>query len=788
MTTPLPKQTTYVDAEKLKKDLQPRQKPKQTQWPNETQQKAMNDIYHMHEEFKKQMTTPLQQPTSAIPLPIRVVENIAETADTFGTAAKTAAMIGAGATLGAAALLGAAKTGLNVVSDIGSAIIEPFKEKTKNKEEKMPINDITTSEIAYKFAKTASKNTHGAFFKLASDYDVEDFTRILKKASQITGIPEKIKHTWELPENALAYHKKYTLAKEDPDYHAKVPKSWSSATKNIDLSKITWVGTALAFDSAETIEERKKERAKQRAKELEEIYKERDKQDAIERERNENLRNKMYPNEVPKVSEDFEFVDSGPKSKNPSFVDNEKYKEKESAPVVEASVREKLEPEYNRLYDMLNGYLPTHYTKRGEHGVTKLGSDLREFSTLQQDMGIFKEPTEEAKRNALFEAAKRYASEPELARDINLEDLKHEIEGTSPPASSYREYLKTLSPQVRKDKELELRNVAEHEGISIDEAYKKAEEIRVPVRVHNVDPKISGIDELYEGGVNIQNSTSAPIDASNLQLQGTVGSIPVNQLMSNYDKLNTSNMGTQANWYQSSKPRVQAAAQAAQVTANEKDNWPGNPGFTIPQPPPPVTTTPINLNITPTQSTSGLVAEVGQNLLFDGASAAVAGTMLASGSFGSGFGAYLFSSLYNNYLRDIAQQNQQYQSQASSISNQIKATAVQGVSRLKEQGVGDYASKEDRDRDFLEGKSNPTKRSRDDQATSAERMVRARNEFNDLGFEAQKMNPLTTVSDFNLVSQEVSQAFAPRQSTDLVKQSQQDYQSWFRNSAPYATR
>lgn len=228
---------------------------------------------------------------------------------------------------------------------------------------------------------------------------------------------------------------------------------------------------------------------------------------------------------------------------------------------------------------------------------------------------------------------------------------------------------------------------------------------------------------------------------------------------------------------------------------------PGHLAFSAPMPPPILDkptmfeSTPFNLGIKPVPSTMGILHEAGQNLGYDALSAATGGLLAATGMFGPA-GSYVLASIFNNYLKDTAQQNQMYGPTAARVSQQAKALATGAFETYERSNPNYVETKRQAFNDFMQGKSVPSandgllKRKRDDDEpqSGAERLVRTRNELNDLGFEMQRQNPLATVSDNQIISAEVDQAFLPRASKDSVALAQKDYQSWFQSNAPYPVR
>jgi hypothetical protein len=304
----------------------------------------------------------------------------------------------------------------------------------------------------------------------------------------------------------------------------------------------------------------------------------------------------------------------------------------------------------------------------------------------------------------------------------------------------------------------------------------------VPIKKYANTP-YSGVPDTYKVYANIDKTVHIPIGTEQ------DAKITPNDLMNNYEMQAPPKVRGTLIDVEYEKPDynyfVKNPVPVVQTLPVQEDQaFPGHQGFIPPTSAQPAGELPVNFQTVAQQSTGGIVYEVGKNLLVDSIAAGVA-SAIGLAPFGE-YGSQVFSSIYNNYLRDVVQQNQNYKSTANSISQQIQAQAIKGYQAAKRVGAGDKATPAESKSDFINGNSNP-KRVREE-GGPAERLVRSRNEVNDFGFEPQRINPLTTVSDFSLVSAEVNQAFLPRSSTDLVGQSQQDYQSWLRNSAPFATR
>lgn len=182
-------------------------------------------------------------------------------------------------------------------------------------------------------------------------------------------------------------------------------------------------------------------------------------------------------------------------------------------------------------------------------------------------------------------------------------------------------------------------------------------------------------------------------------------------------------------------------------------------------------TTPVNFNIKPTIASSNLEDAIGKTFLAD--AAGVAGAALTNTLFGPS-GAFIFSAAYNNLVKDLALQNTPYQAEAQKIYQSLKGSQVESL--YENELLGGSRKRKLDNKDFLEGKTLP------------ERAIRQRSEFNELGFEPSVLNPFATTSDFNSVGPIVADAFAQRRNTDLVRQTQEEYQQFYRHNAPYSVQ
>ena len=179
-----------------------------------------------------------------------------------------------------------------------------------------------------------------------------------------------------------------------------------------------------------------------------------------------------------------------------------------------------------------------------------------------------------------------------------------------------------------------------------------------------------------------------------------------------------------------------------------------------------------------------------------------AGAALAVAAFGP-FAGGVFGSVFSNLVEEAVSQNHLYKAQAGRISKRILATGIEGYENVEKWARNEKQTPADSKKDFLMGSSNPTrqynekgqlKRSRDAEEVAANpelaarKLIYSRNEFNDMGFERSQVSKISSLGDGDVISEAVSRAFTQRESTDLVGQSQQDYQSWYKASQPYPTR
>jgi hypothetical protein len=818
--------------------------------PNIDEMKIVNDKFHAAQEFDALMKTSRNttQRLPDTPLPLRAMSKLADTTDFVGSVAKTAVI--AGGIVGAG-IVGAGMVGKGILNT--AADLLPIKEN----KESMPISQAKAEGVARKFLVTLTLKPAEAYSKLADTYNVQEFTEILKRAAIIEPLlNHKVRDDFSDPDKAASLWKQYYVPKTDPEYASKVPKSWANVKKGVYPSYQavkepdiiqgvnSTIGASYNKRTNEGVEYENKiaannlfdwQRAHKGTNATEDMAAASEVHDA-----------RLIEKEAPILAQQAQDTERGNASR-------EANRQKEEADRQKALLREQNEPEYNRLVSKLSNATKSY--NRGKTSLDSISTDIKRLVQLQKDMDIYAEPTEIQKRHDILSSINKFTkSAPGVYKPGTVAQLA-DVEGIQNAAndkqqsepSNYREYLKLLPEKQRKAKEQQLYAVAEHEGISMDEAYKRASEsenvtlLKRPGSEHDYD--IPTTDNY------LPHSTGSPGDLANDFVQGVINpslnpmsdipeilarmrpleakTVSVNSLMTQFDPTGTTTTpGIESLQVTSRTPRLaaeaasqatfnnQQAQQAEQIKANADaaaQPMPGNAGFvgsgekpylagpvfgatqaqqpntafpsTSAQPGLEPQITPINLGVTPEQSTSGILHEAAQNMFWNGA--AVAGSMLASAAFGPQFGAFVMGSMYNNYLKDIAQQNQVYSGQANAIANKAQALAIGSWEAFQRTGALDTSASSKKD--FLEGKSVPTKRKAEDE-TSAERIVKSRNEFNDMGFEAQKMNPMTTVSDFSLVSQEVSQAFDARASKDLVKESQQDFQSWNRNNVPFAVR
>ena len=194
----------------------------------------------------------------------------------------------------------------------------------------------------------------------------------------------------------------------------------------------------------------------------------------------------------------------------------------------------------------------------------------------------------------------------------------------------------------------------------------------------------------------------------------------------------------------------------------------------------------INLRSDPILPVGQVAWEVGRNLALDAGQ--LAGAALAYQNFGPQ-GATIFSSLYNNFLREMATQNQPYRNVAGQISQDITSAGLKASLLFNQSGNnGPLQTLAQQRNDFINGNSNPKRAREDDVLNPAEKFIKSRSEVSPLSADASLIVPSQSLDTFHNVSPLVTQAFLQRSSGDLVQQSQQDYLNWMKNTGDYAVR
>jgi hypothetical protein len=716
-----------------------------------------------------------------------------------------------------------------IATKIISNTLHDLVEKGENREKKVEIGDTMKPfqfhEYANKFLATAvDKSVNAALYKLANYKDIKsaaDFVAILKEASKMDGVPSEFKSKFEDPDTALDLYKKYNGVVVDG---LVVPPRWSTVSGKHDYSKLVnepkmvpgqtpapekdiRAGQAKAPPNVEHMQEVKEQ-------EQRELEKRRTPFTASERPQTEKDYEYLKA-AIPKliasgkkelaVQKLKEFVNHGinlGKKDDKAFQDyaqdimkqliklDSKAKEKveqiqeESKAHVEsidnAARREKL---YQDFKDE-ERILLSPASSATSDDIYRIA--LTNYQKLGKELGLKDKPLEEFNANVnqfRYNVRDRATHGPlnEDTKATQLVDAEHYL-NPELAKKSYHQYLNSLAPHEQVNKMRELTDIAATQEISIEQAYDQL--AQRPNLAYKVPTLYSGKPQTYlvprsKGGATYIKSANT--------LEGVDTQLTADQLA------DMNNTGTHAVDVPGANilgtvyevPPATTTLDINTLPVQGDQAFPGHQGLTPATITQPAGILPVNSHVEPVQSTAGVLADVGSNLLFDGGAAFVAGALASSNLYGVGpFASYAFSSIYNNFLRDLTRQNQLYRPTAEAISQKIQGATVQGLEKWQQLGLGDKASKKKRRADFISGISDPGQ----NPESSSERMVRARNEPNDMGFEVQRMNPMSSISDLQPISAEVENAFAARRSTDLVGQSQQEYQTWVGHSGPFAVR
>lgn len=436
---------------------------------------------------------------------------------------------------------------------------------------------------------------------------------------------------------------------------------------------------------------------------------------------------------------------------------------------------------------------------------------VRQYSELSNELGV----KDENFNRKISEEMSRYARGVQHGKELNIlfdspntaryesAELEHQLEGKTltPTVQSIRQ-----SSMNQTAKENELKNItleSEKKGITIPEEIKAREgsALASNVVVYKAD--------------NVKGSGRYHIVQSKDQVPNGIGSVvvPIEKIERDYIKEG-------GNIYKLKNSEEETTANANELKQNSQQNnsFVGHPLFIEPnkveqQENTPLPSqfnlepngVPVNFEKEPVIPASSIVQEVGNIVAMELFS--VKGAMLATSLFGNPFAGYVFTTAYNNLLKELALVDRPYREEASKIYNQIRSGSIAGYEKYQSIATKQIPQEEAL-LEFLKGESvskssnqliasgNNLKRGREGEEEKQpnqkrireQNFVASRTDLNELGSESVNISPMASLDDQNPISPLVSRVFLQTANTDLIHQSQEAYGQWVRNLGPYPVR
>ena len=659
------------------------------------------------------------------PIPLKAFEVVNDVIDKVGDIAKTGVEL---SVLTAIPIVGGIKLTKNIFDDSKNLLDIEKKQLFKKMPKDSNVGDI--NKIANSFLKNLEKDPKFALEKLANDYDKKDIERIVKAASSTAfDTSEDVRKWLQSPKFLEVLDSNYKVLGKEENY---TKKKWKNISKP-DFSKIK-----------------------------------------IPEEFNKDNTYNTQANSTTTPSTTTPSPTTSP------LIERAKQTIFGSAPTpipksaTEAENREVKEQEYVKFQNELEK--PGQLTVEKLIKLAEMGEELGYKRKEGELKKYLEKSAERLMRNAKAESTRGIFGVPtQKDTRFDLNEKLNNLKGEKNPVLEVMEPFKAQSTIEDAERiKSQIADLAEKSGRSINEQ----------IDITN--------DYLKQRPVNLKKEgeyyrEALPKDISTLS--DPIFSVPMSEFYQSYKGHSNTLPGTPR--YFTKLP--DAPPPIPEKGYNEKEiefgiengiKMPGHQKIienTAPNQIPAVT--PLNYAREPVLPATQVIYEAGKNVLMDAGN--IAGAALAYNTFGPQ-GAYIYSSIYNNFLKEMVNQNQPYRQVAGDISRQLTSQGIAAYQNYVNTGRGSpLVTPEQERKDFIDGRTS-MKRGREDE-TPSERLVHQRSEFNPLTFEATAINPLATVYDgTTLISPIVSEAFLQRNSGNLVRQSQEDYNSWFRNQAPYA--
>ena len=735
-------------------------------------------------DFKNNLETPkhkyVKEPSDVPhtkPLPLKLVDIASKGIDDIGKITELGAAV---STIGLGSVIGATKLTSNIISDTKNLLNIQKDQFFKNNlgqnpnQNQMTNSDSKLRQVAIKLVKDFPEKKSKVFHKIATDYSPEDVIKILSYASKDPDLPQKDKDIFSQPGFQENVYKNYKVDRSSPLYL----KKWSNVQKP-NHSKIGDSHYDLLKDIADKTHAPSPASNEQKEKAI--LNKEDNNplpsavqnlvNDHIDARESKEQRLKSLMNDISNQS--FSSKNSffyGTKNNELSEY-KDKFKEilklnnelgnpnPEDFKSFKNIIKQRIQERFND--DHKNHPREVEYRTLDPSYRSKINDDnFKYLKKINNFNGPIIPGLEKATKDIETKRDPRFVENEELSNLVGEEVPKHDLIDILKQNGGSNEHINLLERHIV-DRAIMHGNTINDEIVSSNEALKNE---KLPfVRSDTGKFKLDLTQNVYRkvpGAPPSEDYGDDQIDATPSELGTKYNVIP--------------GVGIE---YKS----------AAQLEQESGQIFPGHPAPTqnqnnIFQNPPGSSIAEVNYGIDPVLPASDLISEIGKNLAFKAGN--LAGAAYAHTVFGPQ-GAFVFSSLYNNFLKQIVQQNQPYKGVAEDVSNQIESSAQSTYRAFTKKGKKE--TKKQEEKDFIDGNSNPKKRSAEDgiEDNAGGRMVRARSEFSPIGNEAANLNRMTTVNDLNPVSASVTDIFAPRQTTNLVRQAQLDFETWGRNSQDY---